>query len=115
MKSVDIPIGPRPGRITGIGFVGDATQVANWADGVALLGYKSIGAGSVVALNLHVITSDTAYGVINTPWASQLLSNIVGPVTDAVPEPATWAMMIAGFGMAGAAMRRRRQVAVSFG
>lgn len=25
----------------------------------------------------------------------------------AVPEPATWAMMIAGFGLAGAAMRRR--------
>ncbi|HEV2567448.1 MAG TPA: esterase-like activity of phytase family protein [Sphingomonas sp.] len=25
-----------------------------------------------------------------------------------VPEPATWAMMIAGFGLAGAAMRRRR-------
>lgn len=27
-----------------------------------------------------------------------------------VPEPATWAMMIAGFGMVGAAMRRRRRV-----
>jgi hypothetical protein len=26
----------------------------------------------------------------------------------AVPEPATWAMMITGFGLAGAAMRRRR-------
>ena len=26
----------------------------------------------------------------------------------AVPEPATWAMMIAGFGLAGAAIRRRR-------
>jgi len=25
-----------------------------------------------------------------------------------IPEPATWAMMIAGFGMAGAAMRRRQ-------
>lgn len=25
----------------------------------------------------------------------------------AVPEPSTWAMMIVGFGMAGAAMRRR--------
>ena len=27
----------------------------------------------------------------------------------AVPEPATWAMMIGGFGMIGASMRRRRQ------
>ncbi len=29
----------------------------------------------------------------------------------AVPEPATWAMMIAGFGLAGAGLRRRRQAA----
>ena len=28
----------------------------------------------------------------------------------AVPEPATWAMMITGFGLAGAAIRRRRNV-----
>jgi hypothetical protein len=28
----------------------------------------------------------------------------------AVPEPATWAMMITGFGLAGAAIRRRRTV-----
>lgn len=30
----------------------------------------------------------------------------------AVPEPATWAMMIAGFGLAGAALRRRGDVAM---
>lgn len=31
-----------------------------------------------------------------------------GAATPAVPEPATWAMMIAGFGFIGAAMRRRK-------
>lgn len=31
----------------------------------------------------------------------------------AVPEPATWAMMIAGFGMAGVMVRRRRTVAAA--
>lgn len=30
----------------------------------------------------------------------------------AVPEPATWAMMIMGFGLVGSAMRRRRQTVV---
>ena len=31
----------------------------------------------------------------------------------AVPEPATWAMMITGFGMAGVAIRRRRETLVA--
>jgi hypothetical protein len=31
----------------------------------------------------------------------------IGVTTGAVPEPATWAMMIGGFGIAGAAMRRK--------
>lgn len=34
----------------------------------------------------------------------QVLPGSVGP---AVPEPATWALMIAGFGLAGAGLRRR--------
>lgn len=33
---------------------------------------------------------------------------------NAVPEPATWAMMISGFGVIGYSMRRRRRVTVSF-
>jgi hypothetical protein len=33
------------------------------------------------------------------------------PVTGAVPEPASWALMIAGFGFAGASLRRRRTAA----
>lgn len=32
----------------------------------------------------------------------------------AVPEPAAWAMMIAGFGLVGAAMRRRTKVTVNY-
>jgi hypothetical protein len=31
-----------------------------------------------------------------------------------VPEPASWAMMIAGFGMVGAAVRRRRNTSASY-
>ena len=34
-------------------------------------------------------------------------------VGSAVPEPASWAMMIAGFGMVGATLRSRRKLAVS--
>jgi hypothetical protein len=40
------------------------------------------------------------------------LTHFSGQVGAAVPEPASWALMIAGFGLAGAAARRR--TAVSF-
>lgn len=42
--------------------------------------------------------------------ASRPLIDVLAP---AVPEPASWALMIAGFGLAGAALRRQR-LAVSF-
>ncbi|SNS46228.1 PEP-CTERM protein-sorting domain-containing protein [Sphingomonas laterariae] len=35
-------------------------------------------------------------------------------VSGAVPEPATWAMMISGFGLVGGAMRRSRSTRVSY-
>ncbi|MBN8832679.1 MAG: PEP-CTERM sorting domain-containing protein [Sphingomonadales bacterium] len=36
-----------------------------------------------------------------------LLDNVSLDISSAVPEPATWAMMIGGFALVGAAMRRR--------
>ena len=41
-------------------------------------------------------------------------SGRVSIVEAAVPEPATWALMIAGFGLVGGAMRRRRIAKVSY-
>jgi microcystin-dependent protein len=40
----------------------------------------------------------------NLPTHTHSLPDVAPPV----PEPATWAMMIAGFAMAGAALRRRQ-------
>lgn len=37
----------------------------------------------------------------------------IGTVTTPVPEPGTWAMLILGFGLVGAAMRRRRRDAAT--
>lgn len=39
--------------------------------------------------------------------------SVVESVGGAVPEPATWAMLIAGFGLMGVAMRRRRALAAT--
>jgi hypothetical protein len=69
-----------------------------------------------ISANLF-ITNDTAYRV-NTQGAG-LLTGIVTassmPVTPAapsVPEPATWAMMLVGFGAAGYSLRRRNSRAM---
>lgn len=46
-------------------------------------------------------------------WRLQLDDGVAAPPpTSAAPEPATWAVMMLGFGLAGAAMRRRRRAAV---
>jgi hypothetical protein len=47
--------------------------------------------------------------------AITLGSATAGAGDGAVPEPASWAMMLAGFGAVGTAMRRRQRTAVSFG
>jgi WD40 repeat protein len=43
-----------------------------------------------------------AFDVLNADTATQ------GPTDGGVPEPATWGLMLSGFGLAGAALRRRR-------
>lgn len=43
-----------------------------------------------------------------------LLDNVKLSVDAGVPEPAAWAMMLAGFGLVGTAMRRRQKMAVTF-
>jgi hypothetical protein len=63
-------------------------------------------------------TFDTSGGVFlwqGTPTNMTFQAELDGKVTGAVPEPATWGLMIAGFGVAGAALRRKPKVAVSFG
>lgn len=68
---------------------------------------------SGVSANLFV-TNDTSYRV-NTQGAG-LLTGLVtasaSPVASAVPEPATWAMMLLGFAGIGVSFRRRRPAAL---
>lgn len=98
--------------------------------------YSSVGALGIalgntgnVGFDISGLTS-TAYLNVNNAFytvnlgtgAASLVGNVgagslIGiTATNAVPEPATWAMMIAGFGAIGGAMRyRRRKIVVSFG
>lgn len=86
---------------TNYGIAGDFTNP--YGGGIA---YANTGYSSLPALDYAFRTySDPSY-VPPTPPTP--------PVTGdarAVPEPATWALMILGFGAAGGALRRRRAVA----
>ncbi len=46
-------------------------------------------------------------------WTNDIKYKWTGLPANAVPEPATWAMLITGFGLVGATMRRRRWIATT--
>jgi hypothetical protein len=49
---------------------------------------------------------------INTGFVTNTVT--ITATTDPVPEPASWAMMLGGFGLIGGALRTRRKTAVMF-
>ena len=56
----------------------------------------------------------TQFGHPGGTGGSRWSTWVAGINVAAVPEPASWAMMIAGFGMVGFAMRRSEKVKLSF-
>jgi hypothetical protein len=75
---------------------------------------QGVGASEVPQFVTGTFTALTGTQTItlSSPTSYVLVAAMqVRDVTTDVPEPASWAMLIAGFGLTGAAMRRRRQVA----
>ena len=82
-------------------------NVKGWLIGLGLGGYGSIFLeGGTEGSRSQAIAYPTETGLVNA-------SGTFAPA--AVPEPASWALMLGGFGMVGGAMRARRKTAVSFG
>jgi hypothetical protein len=102
-------------------------QLASWPSEGTFLGFVS--SDGIQSLSVQVtgfavpdgMTPDQAATYFQWPTANNV---ILGqspqdppppPPPPAVPEPASWALMLAGFGLVGAAMRGRRRSSVSFG
>ena len=103
---------------TGTNF-GDGRQASHWKDsapGVMQLGLLDPTAargqqGIITGLDLAAFDAigwDIRYDVLNKSSLSFSTRYIA-----AIPEPANWAMLIAGFGLVGAMARRRRAVAAA--
>ena len=92
-----------------------AVQAAIWS-----LEYNQTASfsGSLAYLNAnvaqHLLVADNGRGrahalIAHAPGANQ--PGVQDMTTGGVPEPAAWALMIAGFGLAGASLRQRRKLA----
>jgi hypothetical protein len=66
------------------------------------------GADGLLRIEFSDQTDDIRNG-IDGRWRSGTITLTYDPVATAVPEPATWAMMIIGFGAAGSLVRANRR------
>jgi PEP-CTERM motif len=99
------------------GFNDTTTQdVLDFSSSVFLIYNNISSAGPIAATGAFTSVLATTAGPLTwkggTPGGILTFRAVVS--NNAVPEPATWTMMIAGFGIAGMALRRRQRVSVSF-
>ncbi len=93
---------------------GIGPMVATGAGGLGTLYENSVpGVSDTRAFQLTGAQNSFTIQMLQSPGGSGGISFAVALPEAAVPEPATWAMMIAGFGLVGGMMRRRK-VALNF-
>ncbi len=65
----------------------------------------------------NYLTATYTIAAVSTPQFKSALVHLIpfAAPPAAVPEPATWAMMLAGFGMIGLVARRQQKFAVTYG
>lgn len=94
---------------------GTVTLQAFDGSGTLLGSTSTIDNGSVqfLSLNFAAMHSVSFFSNNATVGFDDLEFGALTPISGGgVPEPASWALMIAGFGLAGAALRNRRRAAV---
>jgi hypothetical protein len=89
-----------------LSFLGGATSTVLFTLDGNLSTYDLIDLSSYSNILSFSLNTDDSYGLSYDDFTYD--------VAGAVPEPATWAMMILGFGAVGFAMRRRKQAKLTF-
>lgn len=91
---------------SGADTVYTGTQILNGLPTAVTSGSITVNGDGRVITGLTLGTTANAFEVDNLSYSAGLA---------AAPEPASWALMLVGFGAMGGAMRSRRKAAVSFG
>ena len=72
----------------------------------------SAGALTLASLGFNTVSGQHIYFTSDIVGANGATGNVGAILTAGVPEPATWALMILGFGMLGSGLRLRRRESV---
>lgn len=73
----------------------------------------SSGNGLQLDVDQNPGVTNSRFSLFKPNWNQGLVTGFNDTAAAAVPEPASWALMIAGFGLVGGAMRRSRVTTVS--
>jgi hypothetical protein len=90
-------------QVTTVAFNNTATSAA-WTQ------YTLVGTATASTVRVQFLGLAPSCCSIGAPGLDDVSFTVIGG-TAVVPEPATWALMIGGFGLAGASLRRRRAAA----
>jgi hypothetical protein len=101
-------------------------ELPNWPTASTFVGFVS--SDGIQSLSVQMngfplpdwMTPEEAANYFQWPTANNIIlgqspQDPPPPVEGSVPEPASWALMLGGFGLVGAALRGRRRSVVSFG
>jgi hypothetical protein len=97
--------GKNPGNAYALIFVPDNPLTALTPGQINKLAYADCAPGGMMGATCMTGTSEAGYGSVGTMSGYPVSQTI----TAAVPEPETYAMLLAGLGLMGAIARRRRQ------
>lgn len=93
-------------------FLLRGNQVAYRINGALYTGLAGQGGGTILVIGDGSGSTLTGWGSMNVTGVAFDAAPAFSELEDlspAVPEPATWAMLVAGFGLTGAGLRRQRR------